>query len=536
MKKCCKKIFPLILLSLVLVQCAKRGRPTGGPEDLTPPNFVRSSPENYSTNFDAEEIRIYFDEYVRLDKAQEQIIISPPMNPRPNITPLGTARKDIRISNLDSLLPNTTYVINFGRSIVDNNADNPLPFFKYVFSTGNEIDSLTLSGTIKDAKLKEPENFVSVFLYEVDSTFNDSAVYKRTPRYIANTLDSTNFQFSNLKAGKYQLVAVTDKNNNYKFDPASEKIGFKKEFIQIPTNSSFTLSLFKENPPLAFNPPSQIAGQHLVFGYRGRIFTDSLKISAQEVPQTFEASFFKDKKSDSLHYFYKPPLQRDSLNFVVAQNLYSDTLSIRRLTEKVRDSIIYEVTPSERLHFSDSLLVTANIPFSVADESLITLRDKDSANIPISLKYDGFQNKLHIDFSKKENELYTLNIFPGALKGFFETKNDSIIKSLRTKSFTDYGNLTINLQNIPKTQVIVQITNTKGIVQDEITATGQNIFNFENINPGKYFLRIIIDENQNNQWDTGNFLTNRLPEPIIYYPDQIDVRPNWDVEQTFILK
>jgi hypothetical protein len=112
------------------------------------------------------------------------------LDPRPEITPMGSPQKYIRIRNLDSLEENTTYVFNFGNSVVDNNEGNPLPFFKYVFSTGSYIDSLTVKGTVNDALLKEPESFISVMLYERDENFTDSLVYKQPPRYITNTLDS----------------------------------------------------------------------------------------------------------------------------------------------------------------------------------------------------------------------------------------------------------------------------------------------------------------------------------------------------------
>ncbi|HKJ49556.1 MAG TPA: Ig-like domain-containing protein, partial [Christiangramia sp.] len=115
----------VLILLFTMVQCAKKGMPEGGPIDEEPPKFIKANPENYSTQFDADEIRIYFDEYIKLEKPQQQIIISPPMDPKPNIMPLGTARKDIKIEIFDTLEENTTYAINFGRSIVDNNESNP---------------------------------------------------------------------------------------------------------------------------------------------------------------------------------------------------------------------------------------------------------------------------------------------------------------------------------------------------------------------------------------------------------------------------
>ena len=138
-----KKLICLVaILSLIIVSCAKRGTPSGGPLDKTAPILLKASPENYSINFSGNEIRLNFDEYVKLKDVNKQLIISPPLKTIPTIVPQSGASKFIKIKILDTLQPNTTYSFNFGNSIVDNNEENPFPFFKYVFSTGSEIDSL----------------------------------------------------------------------------------------------------------------------------------------------------------------------------------------------------------------------------------------------------------------------------------------------------------------------------------------------------------------------------------------------------------
>jgi hypothetical protein len=199
----------VVFCILLMWSCANRGRPSGGPLDLDPPVIEKVVPANYSTNFNADEIRIYFDEYVKIKDLQKQLIISPPLDNQPVVMPLGGASKYISIKIKDTLKPNTTYAFNFGESIVDNNEENPYPYYRYVFSTGNVIDSLSVQGYIEDALLKEPDAFVSVMLYEVDSMYSDSVVYKEKPRYITNTLDSlTSFKIENIKEGTYKLIAL----------------------------------------------------------------------------------------------------------------------------------------------------------------------------------------------------------------------------------------------------------------------------------------------------------------------------------------
>ena len=229
---------------LTITSCAKRGTITGGLKDTIAPKIIGSSPENYKTNFTGKEIKIVFNELIKVKDITKQLIISPPMKKAPIIVPQGSASKFISIKIKDTLQENTTYSFNFGQSITDNNEGNPYSQFKYVFSTGSYIDSLTVVGKIKDAYNQKPDNFVSIMLYDAQ-TFKDSTVYKETPLYVTNTLDSLKvFALENLKEGSYYIVAMKDKNGNNKFDPKSDKIGFLKEPIKTPSEIAYQLELF----------------------------------------------------------------------------------------------------------------------------------------------------------------------------------------------------------------------------------------------------------------------------------------------------
>ena len=217
-----------VFLSLIVViGCAKRGSPSGGPQDSIPPVLVNASPKLNSINFDSEEIRLTFDEWIKLDKVQDQLIISPPIEKSSyEVKPLTGVTKKVFLKFLDSLSPETTYTVNFGNSIKDNNENNPLTFFSYTFSTGETIDSLYIRGNTKDAFSKDSDDFISLQLYRVDSLFKDSIIFQDKPTYISNTLDSTNYKFQNLKEGQYLLIALKDNNSDYLFNPLNDKIGF----------------------------------------------------------------------------------------------------------------------------------------------------------------------------------------------------------------------------------------------------------------------------------------------------------------------
>lgn len=527
-------IFTLLAL-LVFQSCAKRGNPDGGPIDEEPPRFVRASPDNFTTNFDAREIRIFFDEYVRLKEAQRQIIISPPMDPQPEITPLGGASRSVRIRILDTLQPNTTYTINFGRSIIDHNEGNPLNFFQYVFSTGSYIDSLSVSGTVSDAYLLQPDPFISVMLYEVDENYTDSVAYSSTPRYVTNTLDSTFFRLNYLKEGTYQMVALRDDNNNYRFDPRTEKIAFLENFITLPTDSIYDLSLFQEVPEFVMARPQQAAQQHLLFGYEGKLDRDSIDIRLlNPAPEGFQSRITKDPAKDTLHYWYRPLIERDTLDFFVEGPNYRDSLLVRRRTMK-RDTLQFSFDPSGTVSFNRPVNILPTTPLATVSDSLVSLMINDSIPVPFTLNYAPFENRVVLEFEKSENSSYSFQALPGAFTDFYGLANDTLRSTFRTRSYADVGSISLALQNVERFPIIVQLTNERGEVQRSQVSESAASFSFQYLNPAKYLIRVIYDDNANGIWDTGSFLNKRQPEEIIYYPEIIDVRANWDQTYQFML-
>ena len=257
-----------IIIALTIVCCANRGTPTGGEIDEVAPSIIKSTPENYTLNFNSKEIRVYFDEYIKFKNLQKYLIISPPIDPAPEITPLGTASKYLEIKFQDSLQPNSTYVFNFGESIVDNNADNVFSNYKYVFSTGKYIDSLKINGSLKDALERKVSEEINVMLYEIDSTTSDSIIYKSKPKYITKLIDSTGlFSLENLKKGEYLLIALKEENIDYIYQNATDKIAFYSGIIQLPRDTgNYNLKLFKENLDFKFSRPKQSSKNSISFG------------------------------------------------------------------------------------------------------------------------------------------------------------------------------------------------------------------------------------------------------------------------------
>ncbi|MGO4905540.1 Ig-like domain-containing protein [Flavobacterium sp. W20_MBD1_R3] len=527
--------YTIILLVFIAVGCAKRGSITGGLKDTIAPVLKMSFPENFTTNFKGDEIKLVFDENIKLKNLNKQLIISPPMKNQPLILPT-TPTKTITIKIKDTLQPNTTYSFNFGQSIADNNEGNPFNQFKYVFSTGNYIDSLSLDGTVKSAYDREIESFVSVMLYEVNDTFKDSVVYTDTPRYVTNTLDSLKtFRLDNLKAGKYLLVAMKDYNSNNKYNPKTDKIGFSKDFITIPNDTIFELELFKETLPFKTFKPTQASGNRLLMGYEGLVNRADQRpeLILKNNNDILATVITKFPKKDSLQIWYKP-IKADSLNLAVAKEQYKAKFNFK-IKDQKKDSLSISALQTSDLKFRERFTVESATPLVRFDNSKIKLTNKDSVSVAFTTEYDELNQKLLFDFKKEPSESYTFEILPGALTDFFEQSNDSLNYKVTTRNTADYGNLTILLQNVKQFPVIVELTNAKGdVLTTEYTQENTTI-NFNLIEPALYTLRAIYDTNKNKEWDSGNYLQKRQAEEVIYFSKEIDVRANWDVNQAFDL-
>lgn len=533
-----QRILGILFLAITvsaLVQCARRGTPSGGPKDTAPPVLVKAEPENMSINFKSNKIRLYFDEYVKLKDIDKQLIVSPPLKYTPLITPQGSANRFVEIIIKDTLKENTTYTFNFGQSIIDNNEGNPSFYLTYVFSTGDYIDSLKVSGVVKDAFNKDADTFISVMLYEIDSTYTDSTIYRQPPNYITNTLDSTTiFHLKNLKEGKYAIFGVKDEAKNNVFDQRTDKIAFLKDTVSLPTDSIYLLTMFKEKPDYSISVPNYAASNKIIFGYQGNA-NDIVINNLSTLPDTVKTMILKEREKDTLNYWFTP-FEADSLVFTVTNTKEAliDTFTVK--TKKAAmDSLALQANQRGSLTFGQPFFIGSNTPLTKIDSTRVSLISKDSSLVDFDMTLDSLGNKIDFDFEVEPNENYVLDLLPGAVEDFFGTKNDTLSYILSTKSYADFGNLSLTLEGPARYPIIVQMTDEKGVTKKELYATEPRVFEFTNIDPAKYLLRVIYDDNGNQKWDTGNYLQGIQPEKVSYYPNTVEVRANWELEQTFIL-
>ena len=218
----------LLFLPAFVVRCASILTPTGGPKDTLPPVITAMTPDNFTTRMkDGSKIYIEFDEFVQLKDQQKEFFTSPAMKKKPVLSIRG---RGVVVQLRDTLRPNTTYALNFGSAIRDNIEGNPLNAMRYVFSTGDEIDSMLMSGYTADSYKADSVSKTFIWFFAADSVENvaeyDSTLFKYQPQAIARAENNGIFIAQNLKPVPYRVYAVEDRNDNQMYDPSVDQVGF----------------------------------------------------------------------------------------------------------------------------------------------------------------------------------------------------------------------------------------------------------------------------------------------------------------------
>jgi uncharacterized protein (DUF2141 family) len=526
-------LYILLLGGLLLstVQCAKRASPTGGPRDSIPPLLVNASPKLNTVFFDKDEINLTFNEYVTLKDISKQLIISPPLNSSQyKIYPVTGAAKKVTVKLLDTLLDNTTYTFNFGEGIIDFNESNPISYLTYTLSTGATIDSLYIKGRITDAFERETDRFISLQLYPVDSTFTDSVIYTKKPLYVTSTLDTTIYRFQNLRAGKYALVALKDQAGNYYFDQNADKIGFVDTLIELPQDSIIDLRLFKERTNFFWDKPYFINDHHIALAYYGDRKEEPFKM-VSEVPDSFEYLVTQSRKTDTLNYWFKGA-ELDSLQFELK---IKDSLQIRTVYFKnpVADSLVINKFTQGSLRLKSKFEIESNLPITQINSEQLVVTNVDTLQIPAKLEIQENYDRIFVDFEILPNDRYEIKLLPNALVDFWGNTNDTLVYKTSTKKIEDYGNIYLRVQHQSSVPFIIELLNNDKVVRRYTKPVDGNAYTFELLDAGKYRVRLIEDANENEQWDTGNYLQKIQPEKVIYFWKEIDLRANWDMNETF---
>lgn len=592
------------LFALLLAACASLGTPDGGPYDEEPPVLLNATPVLNATGVTLPKITLEFDENIKLENAFENVVVSPPQIQMPEIKYNG---KKVMVELFDSLRPNATYSVDFGSAIVDNNEGNPLENFAYVFSTGDNIDTLAVSGTVLNAENLEPVKGMVVGLH---SCLDDSAFSKLPFERVSRTDSRGRFTIKGIAPGKYRVYALSDANQNYCFDQKSEAIASLSTIIEPYTmpavrpdtiwRDSITIDTIRFVDYIRFMPDDLVLrafkenyiSQYLVKQTRDphNRLTFFFAAPNDELPLLEGLDFDiadsyvleKSLRMDTLVYWFKDSMlyRNDTLALKLTyksideagDSIYrNDTLFVsskkrweavlKQQQKKLEDDekafmrnaknspdydeenppVFVPATKVLPVRFSGSgsMDVNANCSFTF-DEPLLSV---DTSKISVSLQVDTLWVPVDMVFRQDTVNIRKYNLFAewrpehtykvvvdsAAFKGLYGGVSEMYSREMAFKSLDEYAVLYVGVAGVQDNGIIQLLDARENVVMSQRTNAGRCSFYF--IKPGTYYMRLILDDNGNGKWDTGDFAKGIAPEKVFYYHHSLDLRALFEYNQ-----
>lgn len=534
-----KKAFQISFILFILINlwsCANRATLEGGPRDTQPPvlDTLASTP-NFQTNFKKQRIELTFNEWLQLKDVATQVIISPPLQHRPDIVLRGKTVR-FEFDENEQLRENATYTINFGNAIQDLTEGNAPKDLRFVFSTGDYIDSLEVTGRVTDALTGESVEKVLVMLYD---NLADSVVRTERPFYFARTDTAGVFRIQNVRADTFKVFALEDGNVNYLFDAVTERIGFIDSTIVLndTTQVRLDLQIFAEEEPLRL-----VASTHTHYGLsKLRFNIPPTDLSFRyEMEKVSEIRFEYEK--DTVRVWYELPEQQNWQLYVRKDTLINDTVTVRvpsktnfLQTAKLQlDS--RQPSGTRPLHPSQNWSLLFNRPLEGFDTSLIRLYEDTLRTLVqpvVQLDTVNAGRQLSLRYNWKEGLPYELQLLPGAVTDMFGISTaDSINQSKKVAFRKDFGSISLIIDSLnSENQYIIQLFVGESDIINTFIVTERTSWQqqFTGLAPGNYTVKITLDRNKNGRWDTGNYDLRTYPEPILTRPLEA-LRANWEVE------
>lgn len=560
------RFFPLLLLvSLLLVGCAKIVSPVGGPKDVKPPTVIKEIPPNESVFFKEKNIKITFDEFVVLDNPIENVLISPPLAQTPIYTISG---KSLNIKILDTLLPNQTYNIGFADCIKDFTEGNSIPYYNYAFSTGNYVDSFMLKGKIIDAVSLQKVSNCFVFAYTEDI---DSLPLTTRPKYVSKTQNDGSFTINNIKAGNYKLFAIEDINNNFIFDLPNESIAFLldcQSAIPIPVScDSLLRDSILSTAPKPVSPDSVgielrlfqeedttqafVKLQNSELGKYEFIYKNKIRKFESNVLSADSLDYFEIMGQDTVTWYLKKPILDSVSLLVIANDTVRDTLYLtpfkkkdvgrggRMRADKEQEHEALSVQAVNMTELFKPFYLTFAYPVMPVDsfEIQIVKQKKYSGNDTSFLKMsipDTFVKNLKLPIVFEEKVPYSITIKDSVFQAYNGRWNDTVRLNFTTKTEKDYGDLRMiyKVKNTSYPYIVQLLDGKKEIVASHLIRQNETI-EYPKLSEGNYKIKVIEDRNGNGKWDTGNYRKKQLPEKIFFYEKEITIRGYWELEEVF---
>ncbi|MDD3910110.1 MAG: Ig-like domain-containing protein [Proteiniphilum sp.] len=569
-------LFLLLCAIVIIHSCANIASPTGGAYDVDPPVVRRATPGFNALNASPGRIEIEFDENIKIEKPNEKVIITPPQQNMPVIRSVG--RKAIVELN-DELLPNTTYTIDFTDAIVDNNEGNPIENFVYSFSTGDQLDTLSVSGKVVMAQDLEPVPGIYVGIH---SNLDDTAFTKVPFQRISRTDSRGNFTVRGISPGEYKVYALNDLNRDYKYDNPQEAIAFLDSII-IPSAiraerqdtvfvDSITIDTIRTVQYTRFLPDdlllrtflSDFQRQYLQKHERPEHNRLTLFFAAPTDRPTFSLlnpgvdgdDWYvaeRSSKNDTLilwitdSLIYKQDSISMKINYIRTDSLNKDYIATDTLNFNIRKSTRGKRQESKGAEEEQALKflgINSNVqssfelynpiriefaqPIVALDSSDVKLeRAVDSLFevVPYRMEHDSLNpRKFTLRPSWMPGESYRLTIDSAAVFSHYGIWNDKYEQLFTVKPLDQYGNLEISITGLPEGEnaFVELLDNSDKPFRKSMVKEGKA--RFQDLLPGEIYARIVIDSNGDGVWTTGNYDYKRQPEELFYYPGKFQIR------------
>lgn len=527
--------FLLLVQAVTLTRCATPTSPTGGARDtLGPVLVVEESTPNFRTNFRPEEIRLTFDEWVELDPKQ-QIVISPPLELGEDNQPYLRRRSLVIPLTGLTLRDSVTYVVNVGAAIKDLNEGNPTENLRFVFATGPVLDSATVSGTLVDDFTGEPLEKATFTLYD---NLADSAALTQNPTYFAVTDEAGRFEVSNVRPGRYRAVGLVRNagaTNYYvdldgTFPPLA--VGFVDTAFTVADGSN-TVGTIRVSPL-----PVPVRVQNVDTSSFGQVALALNQPAANVDLRSRRTDYLRYNEQDTLRLFYRRA-GADTLLLGQAPDfpdtvIVGQTGSARRRPPLIRQGI------SKRLPLGNPAELVFTQPLERVDPERIQLA-QDTLTVPVQLRLDTvYPGRLRVEAAYRPGARYELTLLPGAVTAWNEQTNpDTLRETFAIEGPEKFGRLTLRVENLnPTYHYILRLTQndevvfaTRRYIEDRFSYQAR----FNGLKPGTYRVEVLYDSNENQRYDSGDFLFGRQPELVRRF-ELAPLRANWEVEEVIDLK
>jgi len=505
------KLMLATIMVLLLASCAQVGSISGGPIDETPPKIKSMSPENKSLNFKEKEIKIEFKDFIKLNNPTQTISVIPP-----DFKVKTTLKGKTLLLNWDEpLKENTTYSIFLNQTVQDITEGND-SIMQIVFSTGNQLDSLTYTTFVQDALSKEASKKITVGLFEAEDSLK--------PMYFAQTDDNGRASFSYLKQGNYFVRAFDDANKDLKISKA-EQVGFVNNGIQLDSSivDSIPFQLFTPLlPPRITTSTFQSPGAFILAANRS-LMDASLSINGNPLLQTSIEVIEKD----SLRLFYVPT-ESTPVEIVVSSSVFNDTIKVRILENAKSKPLTIQAPEGAQLTPSSPLQFKVLDGIKEVDTSKILIQQFPDSAIIRNYTFSFEKNALTLNIPRNNVEKFKIEFEEGAITGNSNSKNTATTSTLKNVQEKELGILNVNLSGYT-TAIILEVF-LAGKKTKDYPISSPAILKLIDLTPGDYTFRVIVDENENGMWDTGDFDLKKQPEQIHTFSEPTKVRANWEIE------